>query len=71
MNLKYRDFSIDEDCVSNEQFKDFVESTNYVTEAELYGFVSYLVCVNRIERSNRIKRSLAYMPHINHLSTVT
>jgi len=38
MHSVYREFLIDVDCVTNAQFEDFVVSTNYVTEAELYRY---------------------------------
>jgi formylglycine-generating enzyme required for sulfatase activity len=31
-----RNFALDEDCVTNQQFKEFVLQTGYKTEAELY-----------------------------------
>jgi formylglycine-generating enzyme required for sulfatase activity len=33
-----KSFKMDIDCVTNEQFNDFVSSTNYVTEAEIFGW---------------------------------
>ena len=33
---------MDIDCVTNEQFRDFVKATNYKTEAELYGYREFL-----------------------------
>lgn len=32
-----RDFYLDVDCVTNEQFDAFTEAANYTTESELYG----------------------------------
>ena len=32
-----RDFHIDIDCVTNEQFGEFAAATSYVTEAERFG----------------------------------
>jgi sulfatase modifying factor 1 len=36
--VKVRSFYLDVDCVTNEQFEDFVSTTDYVTEAELFGW---------------------------------
>lgn len=36
--VKVKSFFIDIDCVTNHQFEDFVQSTSYKTEAELYGW---------------------------------
>ena len=33
-----KSFKMDIDCVTNEQFDDFVSSTHYVTEAEIFGW---------------------------------
>lgn len=35
---KVKPFKLDIDCVTNEQFQEFVTATNYKTEAELYGW---------------------------------
>lgn len=35
---KVKSFLMDVDAVTNEQFQDFVESTQYITESELYGW---------------------------------
>ena len=31
-------FMLDVDCVTNEQFQDFVSTTDYITETELFGW---------------------------------
>jgi formylglycine-generating enzyme required for sulfatase activity len=36
--VKVRSFYLDVDCVTSEQFEDFVSATDYVTEAELFGW---------------------------------
>eukprot|EP01038_Epipyxis_sp_PR26KG_P006262 gene6262-8623_t len=38
VKVRVKSFLIDEDCVTNRQFKEFILSTNYKTEAELYGW---------------------------------
>jgi formylglycine-generating enzyme required for sulfatase activity len=38
--MYHSSFYLDEDCVTNEQFSEFVKQTNYSSEAELFGFVS-------------------------------
>ena len=35
---KVKDFLMDADCVTNEQFQEFCDHTSYKTEAELYGW---------------------------------
>jgi len=35
-------FQMDETCVSNAQFRDFVESTQYITDAEIFGYCHIL-----------------------------
>lgn len=37
-----RSFQIQEDCVTNAQFAEFVAATNYKTEAELFGLAHLL-----------------------------
>lgn len=36
IRAKVKNFKMDIDCVTNEQFAEFVKSTSYITEAELY-----------------------------------
>lgn len=38
IKAKVKSLHLDVDCVTNKQFEDFVRATDYVTEAELYGW---------------------------------
>lgn len=40
--MPLRKFWLDETAVSNSQFLDFVKSTSYVTDAEIFGYWTYL-----------------------------
>ncbi|RYH30793.1 hypothetical protein EON65_04190 [archaeon] len=53
-----RKFYLQDDCITNAQYQDFVESTGYVTESELYHWS--FVIENQMSQ-NAIKVILNYL----------
>jgi hypothetical protein len=47
-----RNFWMQEDCITNSQFDEFVKSTGYITEAELFRYCSLLI--DTVQRDQRI-----------------
>jgi formylglycine-generating enzyme len=60
--IKIKPFAIDRYAVTNKQFREFVEDTNYVTEAEQYGwsFVFHLLISDEVKKT--VKNSVPGTP---------
>lgn len=62
--VKVNAFAIDRYTVSNEQFKEFIEETGYVTEAEKFdwsrSFVFHLLAPDNVKKE--VKQSVSRTP---------